>query len=229
MVSELRLCPASRYQLEGLSRRNPQTKKHKTWDGDGVLVASSKYCILLDLENRKYVWSWNMSALIFSYSDRIVQGKPDFGDASKLGVGSQLVLGGKELEIDCAISKDDYNSGRCFTRGGASTPPPTIIRNSGSSTKQFVPLRPHSASSAYRPPSLAAKQSSSTVGSSARAVVNAVTVHASHSEAITSSHPYWTVNWCADTFHMIRPTANLCPPGGSHKARRTRRGTVMGF
>lgn len=37
------------------NRRNPQYKKHKTWDGDGVLVITGSSCQLLDTEKRKSV------------------------------------------------------------------------------------------------------------------------------------------------------------------------------
>ncbi len=34
-------------------RRNPQYKKHKTWDGDAVLVVSGNRCTLYDSDNRQ--------------------------------------------------------------------------------------------------------------------------------------------------------------------------------
>ncbi|KAH8107828.1 P-loop containing nucleoside triphosphate hydrolase protein [Cristinia sonorae] len=157
--------------------RNPQTKKHKTWDGDGVLLATSKFCILFDLENR-----------------RIAQGKPDLGDAGKLGVGSQLVLGGKELEIDCAIKKEDYLSGKCFTRGGASSPPPTVIRNTGASTKQFVPLRPKSLNNGFKPPSFL--QRGPPIAGPSRAAAEVTVIETPVTDVVKSGvSSYWTVNW----------------------------------
>lgn len=36
------------------TRRNPQYKKHKTWDGDAVLVASASQAILYDTEGKVY-------------------------------------------------------------------------------------------------------------------------------------------------------------------------------
>jgi hypothetical protein len=35
-------------------RRAPQAKKHKTWEGDGVLVVTRPKAVLLDLEGRVY-------------------------------------------------------------------------------------------------------------------------------------------------------------------------------
>jgi len=36
-------------------RRNPQTKKHKTWDGDAILVASRAKATLYDIDGRQWV------------------------------------------------------------------------------------------------------------------------------------------------------------------------------
>ena len=36
-------------------RRNPQYKKHKTWDGDAVLVVNGNSCTLYDTDGRQYV------------------------------------------------------------------------------------------------------------------------------------------------------------------------------
>jgi DNA repair and recombination protein RAD54B len=38
-----------------VKRRAPQSKKHKTWDGDGVLVVTKPKGVLMDLEGRVYV------------------------------------------------------------------------------------------------------------------------------------------------------------------------------
>ena len=35
-------------------RRAPQAKKHKTWQGDGVLVVTRPKAVLMDLEGRVY-------------------------------------------------------------------------------------------------------------------------------------------------------------------------------
>lgn len=46
-------------------RRNPQYKKHKTWDGDGVLVVNGNRCILHDTDGKPYVYYYYHPALIF--------------------------------------------------------------------------------------------------------------------------------------------------------------------
>lgn len=38
-----------------VKRRVPQSKKHKTWEGDGVLVVTRPMGVLMDLEGRVYV------------------------------------------------------------------------------------------------------------------------------------------------------------------------------
>lgn len=35
-------------------RRNPQSKKHKTWDGDAVLVANNSKATLFDIDGKTY-------------------------------------------------------------------------------------------------------------------------------------------------------------------------------
>ncbi|KAL0259333.1 helicase [Diplodia seriata] len=70
--------------------RKPTAKKHKTWDGDAILCLSNGYAQLHDTAGRpmgKTMWS-----------------KP-------LEPGSTLTVGGKELEIDAVISKQDFLAG----------------------------------------------------------------------------------------------------------------------
>lgn len=38
-----------------ICRRAPQYKKHKTWDGDGVLVVNGSSCTLYDTDGKQYV------------------------------------------------------------------------------------------------------------------------------------------------------------------------------
>ncbi|KLO18384.1 hypothetical protein SCHPADRAFT_899782 [Schizopora paradoxa] len=107
--------------------RMPQYKKHKTWDGDGVLVLSGGKGTLFDLEGKI-----------------LCTGKPNPDGAC---IGTMLMMQGREMEVDCAVSRDEYLSGRVFGRGGLSTTapdnsgPPTSV-SSSKLTKKFVPLRP---------------------------------------------------------------------------------------
>ena len=91
-------------------RRKYTTKKHKTWDGDGVLKVASGYAQLQDVSGH------------------------DMGRTpcdSPLLPGSQLSIGAKEVEVDSIISKDDYLGGRPFVK-------PCMVKVTPES-KQFPP------------------------------------------------------------------------------------------
>lgn len=75
--------------------RKYTTKKHKTWDGDGVLKVTGGHAHLQDTSGR------------------------DMGKAScdwPLLPGSQLSIGGKEVEVDSILSKEDSLAGRPFLK-----------------------------------------------------------------------------------------------------------------
>ncbi|KAJ6607761.1 SNF2 family N-terminal domain-containing protein [Mycena sp. CBHHK59/15] len=103
--------------------RNYQAKKHKTWDGDGVLVVSDAKCTLYDSEGKT-----------ISVEKR---------DPQPYVEGRSLVVGGKDVELDIAITRADFLSGACFGSGttysaataSSSTNKPTAL------SKQFVPLK----------------------------------------------------------------------------------------
>lgn len=82
-------------------RRKFTNKKHKTWDGDGILSVRNGYAQLQDISGKE-------------------MGKTAFSDP--LLPGSILSLGGKEVEIDAVISKADYLSGRLFLKGTKPAP-----------------------------------------------------------------------------------------------------------
>ncbi|OKL56071.1 hypothetical protein UA08_08589 [Talaromyces atroroseus] len=85
------------------------TKKHKTWDGDGILVIRGGYGYLRDVTGRDM--------------GRIVINK-------LLDCGASLTIGGKDVEIESAISKKDYLSGKEFLGGARkpSSPPPSRVK-----------------------------------------------------------------------------------------------------
>ncbi|KAF2241127.1 DNA repair and recombination protein RAD26 [Trematosphaeria pertusa] len=96
--------------------RKYTTKKNKTWDGDGVLAIVRGYAVLTDSDTGK-----------------------ELGKAAcnrPLLPGSTLSLGGKEIEIDSAIKKDDYISGRMFL-GTAAPAPVALAKRPG---PDFKPL-----------------------------------------------------------------------------------------
>ncbi|EJT99579.1 hypothetical protein DACRYDRAFT_109677 [Dacryopinax primogenitus] len=90
--------------------RKPQFKKNKTWDGDGVLVVCGSKMTLRDQDNKI------ISTGVISQRTGVIE------------PGASLSVGGKDIEIDTAIQKEEYLSGRCF----------------GSSSTSFIPLPPPS-------------------------------------------------------------------------------------
>ncbi|QGA18342.1 hypothetical protein EYB26_006026 [Talaromyces marneffei] len=92
-------------------------KKHKTWDGDGILVIRGGYGYLRDVSGREM--------------GRIVINK-------LLECGTSLTIGGKDVEIESAISKKDYLSGKEFlnsARKPSSSPPSRVKSTSFASRK----------------------------------------------------------------------------------------------
>ncbi len=85
--------------------RKYTTKKHKTWDDDGFLVLRNGVAQLIGSGGKE-------------------MGKTSCKDA--LLPGSQLGIGGKEVEVDDIMAKSEFMSGKCFLNGGAPKPPPTM-------------------------------------------------------------------------------------------------------
>ena len=83
-------------------RRKFTNKKHKTWDGDGILCVTRGYAYLQDISGKG-------------------MGRKAFN--SPLLPGSTLSVGGKEVEVDSVLSKNDYVAGRPFLNTASSKPP----------------------------------------------------------------------------------------------------------
>ncbi|OJJ45577.1 hypothetical protein ASPZODRAFT_68468 [Penicilliopsis zonata CBS 506.65] len=73
--------------------RKYTTKKNKTWDGDGILAVRSGYAYLQDVSGK------DMGRVMVS---------------SRLEAGSALSIGGKEVEVDSEMAREEYLSGRRF-------------------------------------------------------------------------------------------------------------------
>ncbi|XP_028396792.1 DNA repair and recombination protein RAD54B-like [Dendronephthya gigantea] len=106
-------------------------KKHKTWEGDGILVTKERTAILQDTEGKEIGRARGYKA----------------DELAKFTEGQTLLIGGKEVEITGELQKDVYLSGRCFQQGSeAKTTPPKNY----SFTKSVVPkpfLNPQKAGS----------------------------------------------------------------------------------
>ncbi|KMP07409.1 ISWI chromatin-remodeling complex ATPase ISW2 [Coccidioides immitis RMSCC 2394] len=68
-------------------------KKHRTWDGDGILSLRGGYAYLQDVSGK------DMGRIMFN---------------SPLKPGSALSIGGKDVEVDSILSKEEYLAGRPF-------------------------------------------------------------------------------------------------------------------
>ncbi|KAE8451950.1 hypothetical protein EG329_002114 [Mollisiaceae sp. DMI_Dod_QoI] len=99
--------------------RKYTNKKHKTWDGDGVLSVYGGFARLQDEDGRE-------------------MGRCACKDP--LLPGSSLSVGGKEVEVDSIISKDDFLSGRPFLKVPAPKPVPTFSSSTASTRKAPVSL-----------------------------------------------------------------------------------------
>ncbi|XP_006761258.1 PREDICTED: DNA repair and recombination protein RAD54B isoform X1 [Myotis davidii] len=112
-------------------------KKHKTWEGDAVLIVNGKSLTLKDLEGKDIGRGTGYK----------------FKELEKIEEGYTMMIGGKEIEIMGSISPDDFSSGRCFQLGGGG---PAISSSSQAAKKCFSnPLK-----SVYKPSSKENRQNS---------------------------------------------------------------------
>ncbi|KAJ3788608.1 P-loop containing nucleoside triphosphate hydrolase protein [Lentinula aff. detonsa] len=101
--------------------RNQQAKKHKTWEGDGVLVVSSS----------------GSRATLYDSTDgrQCVSGKADM----PLFDGKFLNVGGKDIELDRQIAKQEYLSGTCFGSNSVLISQPMQDSIQRTPAKVFIP------------------------------------------------------------------------------------------
>lgn len=79
-------------------------KKNKTWDGDGVLSIRGGYANLQDISGKELGRTACKGPLL---------------------IGSELKIGGKDVEVESMISKEDFLAGRPFL-GSVKQPPPSL-------------------------------------------------------------------------------------------------------
>ncbi|KAG2066561.1 hypothetical protein BDR04DRAFT_1106542 [Suillus decipiens] len=77
--------------------RYPQYKKHKTWDGDAILVLTGTRGSMFDLEGK-------------------IMGAGSL-NAPKVEENGEYKFGEREIRIDHSISRGEYMSGKCYGRG----------------------------------------------------------------------------------------------------------------
>jgi DNA repair and recombination protein RAD54B len=100
--------------------RKYTAKKHKTWDGDGVLVVRGGYASLQDISGRD-------------------MGRTAFSDP--LLPGSTLSIGGKDIEIDSMISQADFLAGKPFVKAGKVSTTATVVDASSKQLHMKTPIQ----------------------------------------------------------------------------------------
>ncbi|CAO3572039.1 unnamed protein product [Mortierella alpina] len=85
--------------------RKKTNKKHKTWDGDGILVINGSIGILKDMDGKDIGRGTNITR--------------------ELDAGDELSFGGKDIEVTSTLDVASYRAGRCFMRNVALAGPVT--------------------------------------------------------------------------------------------------------
>ncbi|TRM69761.1 SNF2 family N-terminal domain-containing protein [Schizophyllum amplum] len=113
--------------------RNPQTRKHKTWDEDGVLQVAGGKATLYDMDGKISTF-----------------GKADL----PLFPGKNFSVGGKDLELDRPLTKRDFLSGSCFGSSTFSVSTPGQRSPIKTSQKAYKAFKPPSISKPLLTPSV---------------------------------------------------------------------------
>ncbi|OBT50049.1 hypothetical protein VE04_09917, partial [Pseudogymnoascus sp. 24MN13] len=101
--------------------RKYSTKKHKTWDGDGVLLVWNGKARLVDLEARQLAETRCYETFL---------------------AGSTLTVGGREVEIVSLIPREDYYAGKPFTNTAQVSKRPTdVVEPIPKQVPSFQPLK----------------------------------------------------------------------------------------
>ena len=102
-----------------------------------MLVVNGARATLMDQDGRVYA----LRLCIYSRTNAIHSIGSGKSSGQRLEEGSQLSVGGKELEIDRSVARHEYLSGECFGRAGGGAGP-IASSSSTSLAKKFTPLRP---------------------------------------------------------------------------------------
>ena len=127
--------------------------------------------------------------IILTFISSIASGKPS-PDGAALGIFVQL--GGKEMEVDRSVSREEFISGRVFS-GGSDAPTTSSSYANSSLVKKFVPLKPVSLNP-NRP--LEKNTSSNNSKSVDLQPVNLIQQESATPRAITPKVTCWSGNWC---------------------------------
>ncbi|KAK0480358.1 P-loop containing nucleoside triphosphate hydrolase protein [Armillaria novae-zelandiae] len=97
--------------------RNHQSKKHKTWEGDGVVVVEGSQATLFDTDGKQ------------------------IGQTAcppSLYEGLEMSIGGKDVGLECRTTRAEYHSGTCFGQATAVSAP---LVTSARPSNAFAPLK----------------------------------------------------------------------------------------
>ncbi|KAK0193509.1 SNF2 family N-terminal domain-containing protein [Armillaria mellea] len=97
--------------------RNHQSKKHKTWEGDGVVVVEGSQATLFDTDGKQI---------------------GQMARPASLYEGLEMSIGGKDVGLECRTTRAEYHSGTCFGQASAVSAP--LVTSVGPS-KSFAPLK----------------------------------------------------------------------------------------
>ncbi|KAH9485283.1 DNA repair and recombination protein RAD54B [Psilocybe cubensis] len=160
--------------------RHPQYKKHKTWDGDAILVVSNE-----------------AEAILYDTEGKIMTKSKVTGP---LYEGKALSIASKEIELERMVSRDLFLSGACFGNGiSSSSFSESSICSNKKPVKKFTPPSltniksfPLAAQSQHKPlhPTNLDIRDSDVCMNNEQESDSSVT-----SSEVTNQFPNWIANW----------------------------------
>lgn len=204
------------------ARRSPQHKKHKTWDGDGVLVIRGLTSFKL-FDKSSTLYETNdvpVDAEPNNLHTRLASGPPN-PIPTKLENGTCLKWAEKEAHLDFPITHQDFLSGRYCSPIHIADVDTAPVRTSAPSIKQFVPPKQ------FRPPTALGSSSAQRKPISLHPVNlikppgNPANNASSSSKAIPDS--YWSAQWSVGIPSFAILNAKV-PAGGNPSKRNTELG-----
>lgn len=152
--------------------RYPQYKKHKTWDGDAVLVLTGVRGSVYDLEGK-------------------IMGAGSL-NAPKAEENGEYKFGEKEIRIDHSISRGEYMSGKCYGRGSIPSPA-TTGNDSAKPTLRVTPLPSMKMNVPYKTPLKA--MGKRTIDFHPVNLLSTRDSPSASSSKANAPATYWTANW----------------------------------
>ncbi|KIM45152.1 hypothetical protein M413DRAFT_441835 [Hebeloma cylindrosporum] len=145
--------------------RNPQFKKHKTWEGDGVLVINALDAILYDSDGK----SMGVGKIMHPLYE-----------------GKSFSIASKEVELERTIPREQFLSGLCFGQKSFAT-------DSASSTLRNNPMKKFNCPTFKAHPS-SNTESHSLAGNTSRGSQNSG-IQENKLIEVTNHSQHWAANW----------------------------------